>query len=190
MIPTRCRVPRLLKTIESIRNTSQSDRVEILLRTDTDDLETAGALPDLISKYAGVRVLCGPRLNAYESLNEFYNELARISEAQWVVVLNDDITLEGAGWDEQLSRLHVGDSLAWGQYYHLGLSWYRHSGAAFVCPFVPTSTWLQHGPAHNPVDWWWREQSRKNHWKIHRLAGLTIHHDRDNDEQLAVHRAI
>jgi len=189
MVPTRKRVPRLLKTIESIRSTSKIENVEILLRTDTDDSETATACADHFCADPSIRILTGPRLKGYESLDTFYNELARISNAHWVLVLNDDITLEGNGWDEHLKRLPIENSLAWARYYRLNNSLYTLPGCAFVCPFVPTSTWLNHKAATNPVDVYWQRVARKKKWRI-RPVNLTINHQRDNDTELALHRLI
>lgn len=190
LIPSRKRVRRLINTIESVKATSNESRVEICVRIDSDDYESIESIPALMRIHQQVKFLVGPRLG-YERLHDYYNELARISDSTWFFVLNDDITLEGKGWDERLAELRT-DQLAMPESYKLGLSTYTNFGCGYVCPIVPLAKFRKHGPMGIPVDTWWMEKigggmEKKSNAAV--VPGLCVNHQRDKAEYLKYHRS-
>lgn len=189
LIPTRKRVGRLLKSIESIKATSSEDNVEICLRVDSDDIQTLSDLPCILSSHKNVRVIIGPRLG-YGRLHDYYNELCRIVESDWFIVLNDDITIEGEGWDERLRQIPM-SRLAIPEFYKLGGSGYTDFGCAYVCPIVPIGEFWKHGQMGPPVDVWWMErlgggmESKSNTTAV---VGLCVNHQRDDYHAIEAHR--
>ena len=90
LVPTRGRVKRLRKMMESFRETS-AGYAKLFFRVDDDDAETQKQL-------VGQSYIVGPRLNGYASLPWFFNQLAAASEG--VLMLgNDDIVFKTPEWD-------------------------------------------------------------------------------------------
>jgi len=191
LIPTRKRVNRLIETIKSIIETTKDASVEICLRVDGDDNETMLAIPYIFSLFPNTRVLIGQRMGGYLSLSAFYNELSKVCDARWIFIMNDDITLEGCGWVEQLERISTTGVLVWPECYQLGGSRYETHGSAYVCPIVPNRCWDQFGRTEpgTPIDVWFTNVLRNGHnWRTEVLKGLTVNHNRDADEEIAKHR--
>jgi hypothetical protein len=101
MIPTRKRVQLLKECLDSLNiKTKNKSLVEILLKIDTDDQETI----DFISLYQSeisIKNVISDRRNGYGSLNEYYDSLAKISDAEFLMVFNDDIEMITENWEEQ-----------------------------------------------------------------------------------------
>jgi hypothetical protein len=47
----------------------------------------------------------GPRIGkGYDSLHEYYNELASKATGDWLMLWNDDAVMETEGWDEKIGN--------------------------------------------------------------------------------------
>jgi len=101
MIPTRKRVHLLKECLDSLnKKTNNKLLVEILLKIDTDDQETI----DFTNSYQSeiiIKKVISDRKNGYGSLNEYYDSLAQISEAEFLMVFNDDIEMTTNAWEGQ-----------------------------------------------------------------------------------------
>ena len=187
LIPSRARPRRLLASVASLLETSDPGSAEILVRIDDDDAASLAIVPDL--EEIGVRVSVGARGRGYEQLACFYDDLARLAEAPWIWVMNDDARVVGRGWNRLLRALPLDGRVAQAEIYQLGMSRYRHcEGNAF--PIVPTRAWqrIGHPVAQGPIDTWIDQISRGAGWSTAFLDGVEVVHDRDPDDQIAKHR--
>lgn len=182
LIASRGRHERLLKTIKSVLATSSPENVEIVLRLDGDDMATIGVVPLIYSMSPETRVLVGPRKRGYDSLPEFYTEMAAHCQAKWIVGMNDDITFEGEpGWDEQLKAIPTTGVLVEPEFLQNNLSRYG-SGSCCVLPFVPNGCWRAFGnpTIREPMDTWLRQVLVGNNgWRVELLRGMWANHQRD-----------
>jgi len=100
MIPTRNRVSLLKECLDSLNQmTSDPSLVELLVKADDDDVETLRFLNSYTSTLP-VKIVVSPRKNGYGSLHEHYDSLAKISEAEFLMVFNDDIEMTTQGWEQ------------------------------------------------------------------------------------------
>lgn len=200
LIPSRARPDRLRKTIRSIRDTSRATDVEILVRLDDDDRSSLTEVDDLTREHGAI-VLVGPRRKGYESLGTFYAELATIARGSWIWIMNDDAHVADPsvdnerGWDVELRATPTTGYIVQPECYQLNQSKYWSSeGGAF--PIVPNRCWSSLGEDHldsggSSVDTWLDQLLRvRGGWETRFLSGVTVIHDRDNDDALADHRRI
>ncbi len=186
LIPSRLRPDRLARAVCSVFDTSDPDFVEVIVRYDFDDFLTHATLIGLKEKYGdNLRCVVGLRKGGYGSLNEFYTEMSEATLAQWLFLLNDDITIEGGGWHQQLRAIPSAGVLVNAEFYHLGGSRYG-SGSAGACPIVPNDCWRDvNRVMQNQVDEWFNAVLLKDKkWKLEFLRGVTINHQRDSDSTI------
>lgn len=186
LIPSRMRPDRLSRTVDSVFGTADPDFVEVLIRYDFDDFLTHHQLIQIKDKYGdNVRCIVGPRKQGYPSLADFYTELSEATLAKWIFLINDDITIEGNGWHQQLRAIPSSGVYVQPEFYHLGGSQYG-SGSCYVCPVVPNGCWRHiRRDLVNQVDVWLQEiLAKQMGWKTELLRGITINHQRDNDATL------
>lgn len=187
MIPTRGRPDGVLRTIESIRNTTSPERVEIILRGDDDD----PSFTDLEDKYdaepgwENVYFITGPRFEGYKSLDKFYEECSAMAIGAWLMMFNDDTLTEGKAWDEELSKIPTNGFLCHAAVNYLNASRYvTGPGPDPYSPFpiVPNRFWkaLGHDRIENQVDIWFCKIANKAGWQHINLARLTVRHNRQN----------
>lgn len=191
LIPSRKRVERLKKTIQSLRETASPRNYEVRVRIDNDDDESINAIPEF-GVFENVHFLIGPRFNGYESNGLFFTELARRSKGDWLFIMNDDSMVIGEGWDRQLASLPKEGIVAYPEFYWLGQSRYNFSGSCGVAfPFVPNGCWQKFGwsEIEFPADQKLYDLLVVKHgWKVQLLKGVTLRHERDNDQTLRQHR--
>ena len=76
-LPTRGRIEPVKKSVQSLLDTAiEPENIEILFRLDDDDDTDP---EDLQSLHSHVKIITGPRLKGYQSLDKFYNELCEIA---------------------------------------------------------------------------------------------------------------
>ena len=187
LIPTRGRPEGVLRTIESIRNTTKPENVEIILRGDDDDSSFEGleSKYDLEPDWENVHFITGPRFEGYNSLAQFYEECSAAANGDWIMMFNDDTLAEGKGWDEELAQVPTTGFLCHAAVNYLNRSRYvTGPGPNPYSPFpiVPNRFWkaLGHDKIVNQVDIWFCDVANKAGWQHINLARLTIRHNRQN----------
>jgi len=102
MIPTRKRIQFLKECLDSF-NTKTKDKslVELLLKIDSDDLDTLKFAEAYKSKIE-IKICVTDRKKGYGSLHEHYDSLAKISESEFLQVFNDDIEMLTQDWEQQI----------------------------------------------------------------------------------------
>lgn len=190
LLPTWRRLDRLKKTIKSIVDSAENKTCfEMLIRVQQDDPETMAAIPQLIHAAPVVRMVVGLPLRGYTDLATFYDDLADIAHGEWIWVMNDDVLVEGSGWDAILSKEEK-NAIIMPEIHKLGFSTYIDDGAnPFM--FVPNKSWKQYGTDRfkNPFDHELWALLRNNGWPTRFMKGIGAWHDRDSDEELKRQRA-
>lgn len=99
ILVSRSRVLLLKKLLESIElNTILP--YEVLVGVDSDDVDSIAAIDDLSRK--NIRFIVSERT---PNLTTRLNELAKLSTAPYVFVLNDDCEIQNHGWDVRAKRV-------------------------------------------------------------------------------------
>lgn len=187
LIPTRGRIQRLNAAIESIVTKTPVEHYEILLRFDDDPQEWDSkkhlkAWPNTFSIH-------GPRLQGYDSLHDFYTELANLAKGDWLLLFNDDAVLAESGyWTEQLAALPKSGVVAHPEWHQLNKSRY-HSRAEQYSPFpmIPRTAMAEladhrfHTPADIHID---KALRGEKGWQSRYVSGMTVLHERHIDETL------
>jgi hypothetical protein len=94
IFPSRGRQSVLRDCIDSLRDTA-AGQVEILVAIDPDEAgEYCMALPD------GLSLCVTPQRWGYAALHEYYGYLAARARGEWLLIFNDDATMETPGWDQ------------------------------------------------------------------------------------------
>jgi len=97
LLPTRGRIESVKKSVQSLLDKAiEPENIEILFRLDDDDDTDPEELQSL---HTNVKIIIGPRLKGYQSLNIFYNELCEIATGEWFFLWNDDAVMLSDCWD-------------------------------------------------------------------------------------------
>lgn len=192
IIPTRKRLLRLIKTVESMRNRADNpDCIEFVLKIDEDDMETQLGFP--WHKFPTARKVISPRGRGYVEMGRFVTEALNAATGKWGFLIDDDcwIYRESAevtrGWDTLLREV-PDRALAQCEFYHLGGSLYGPGSCGVVGPIFPMEVWKNSGIAELPSP---ADDSlcgyfvRTLHYPVHLLKGYIYRHNRDTEEQLA-----
>jgi glycosyltransferase involved in cell wall biosynthesis len=183
LIPSRNRPNGLRYAVHSVHYTAgkEWENCEVVLRVDSDDEVTQLVAKELFEQYGfeRIKVLIGPRHGGYQSLHTFYTEAAKVASGYYIFFLNDDITLEGSGWIEQLKKIQMTCFIA-PEFYQLNTSRYGDGGGRFPpCPIIPNRCWEQYGyteiPAAVDVSLALMLVEQRG-WHRHILRGLTVNH--------------
>lgn len=112
LLPTRGRTTALSRSLESLISTAQDlASVQFMLGFDSDD-DTGKEYfmqqvrPALDQQGVNYTALMFEPLG-YARLNEYVNQLAAASDADWLFFWNDDAVMQTAGWDAEISS-HTG----------------------------------------------------------------------------------
>lgn len=189
-ISSRKRVERLTKTLQSLVETGSLDNFEVWLKFDDDDTDSIAAIPMLESRF-NAHIMVAPRLDGYASCEHYMNEMMPGFKGEWFWCLNDDATVEGVGWNDQLKSIPKQGVVVHPEIHQLGGSKYKEDGrSAFPC--VPMGFWTQYGnpKIERPFDTFCNEIARINGLKIVFLKGVTVNHQRDGDEMINSHRQL
>lgn len=178
LLPTRKRVVKLARAINSIHATAvNKSNYEICLRVHQDDHETIAMLPNLLA-LGNVRVHIGTYLDWAHNVNAF-DDACRIANGSWVWWFNDDCVLEGSGWDTQLWELQE-QTIAIPEIHRLGKSTYLQDRHVPMFA-MPIYSWGSHNfPCNGDTGLW--DFYERNKWNVHWLRGITLWHDRDEQD--------
>jgi len=107
LVPLRERITLFDHMIQTLVSTAaEPSGVEIIVRCDEDDEVTQTYLRHrAITWRAQVcesAFVVGPRYRGYATLGTFINEAARLSRADLLLVVNDDVEFQTPGWDARL----------------------------------------------------------------------------------------
>jgi hypothetical protein len=146
LCPTRERPEQLLGSLKGLLDlAADPDAVEIMTAADHDDTTLPWeALPPQ------VRVVTFGQRHGYPHLEAYYNTLAGLAKGEWLLVWNDDATMETPHWDQIIRDSPPGFLWAapcnpaaepWmpSEFPVIPAAWYRHLG------------WLSW---HHSVDMW------------------------------------
>lgn len=158
LLPTRGRSEMLERSIRSlIELADDPGKVQLMFGFDNDDqigTETfmSEIRPWLDQHHVQYRALTFQPLG-YIRLNEYVNELARKSDARWLVFWNDDAVMETQGWDTEIMK--------WDGKFRL-LAFHTHRDHPYsIFPIVPRA-WLDllgYLSPHQISDAWLSQQA-------------------------------
>jgi len=158
LLPTRGRSEMLERSIRSLIELADDPaKVQLMFGFDSDDEVGTQAFltelrPWLDEKQVQYRALTFTPLG-YIRLNEYVNELARKSDARWLVFWNDDAVMETQGWDTEIMK--------WDGKFRL-LAFHTHRDHPYsIFPIVPRK-WLDllgYLSPHQISDAWLSQQA-------------------------------
>ena len=153
LLPTRGRTAALDRSLLGLLELADDlDSIQLLLGLDTDDTvgidhfqnELQPKLDDMGVNYTAMTF--API--GYGRLNEYINELAKNSSADWLFFWNDDAIMETQGWDQRITE-HTGEFKL--------LAVHTHNDHPYsIFPIVPRA-WLDvigHLSLHSMTDAW------------------------------------
>lgn len=183
LIPSRARPKKLARCLDSIRNTTRTENVEIIVRIDSDDQASLDAANYLRLVY-GVFIIIGERGDGWNDNNKMFDEMIRIQNGDWCAFFNDDMTVEGEGWDKELAMVPTRGYLVHPEILGIGGARYPNCGGGNF-PIAPKYCWREYGwpQLSHPVDAGLNDLLvTRNHWKNWFLKDTKFLHDRDEME--------
>ena len=96
ILPTRNRIPLLLKMLASIETAEDISCVETLVIHDDDDSESKEILENLQKPW--IKILSRPRGNNVS--RDYYNWALQFVTGELIWAINDDAEIETSGWDK------------------------------------------------------------------------------------------
>jgi hypothetical protein len=158
LLPTRGRADMLERSVKSVIELAENpSRVQLMFGFDNDDPvgikyfveELQPWLDQQSANYTAIKF--APL--GYIRLNEYVNELARKSDARWLVFWNDDAVMETQGWDTEIMK-HDGEFKL--------LAFHTHNDHPYsIFPIVPRK-WLDllgYLSPHQISDAWLSQQA-------------------------------
>lgn len=189
LIPTRFRLEGLRVCMFSFssRAAGKEKEYEFVIRMHRDDLETLVQIPTLLESYPNLRIIIGENMRGFDSLGDFYEEMAAIAKGDFVWLINDDEEVSG-DWFSTLFNAPR-NALLKPETYQLNKSVYvRNPDCGTVV--MPNQIWKKYGatiPAS--VDLAMYELLVKNNGHaLHYLTGITSYHHRKVDRTLLPER--
>lgn len=186
LIPSRKRISKLMRAIQSVLQSADGASFEILIRLEEDDADSIARGEDLC-QMPGVSVFVGPAMGYKMIGPNHFTFLASIAKGSWVWIMNDDMTLSrepgGLGWDTLLETVPKSGYYVEPFVHKLNNSIYpqdnRCGGAAFI-----RNCWQSFGMKVIPTDFDYAipKLLEARGWKPWFLDGITLWHDRDEKE--------
>jgi len=178
LLPTRGRPEALCESVASLYETA-GDRsaFEILYAVDDDDqVATLQAWDQIVDDHGGRhRPKVFPQRHGYSNLHEYVNCLAGKSTGwdgpagQWLMLWNDDATMQTYGWDWQIAKFPPRYILD---------CWTNHPPLTCTFPIVPRA-WVQaigHFSLNAHCDTWWQLIGEWTHRLVR--ADIDVQHNR------------
>lgn len=175
LLPTRGRAESLERSICSlVDNADEIKRVQLMFGFDDDDTVGATHFAEVIQPYLDKKKVNYTALSfepmGYIRLNEYVNELARNSDARWLVFWNDDAIMHSQHWDTDIMKYE-------GQFKVLAFDTHnKHPYSIF--PIVPRM-WLEllgYLSPHQISDGWISQQAYM--LDIMERTDIKVEHDR------------
>ncbi len=175
LLPTRGRAESLERSICSlVDNADNIKRVQFMFGFDDDDLVGSEHFTKIVQPYLDTKKINYTALSfepmGYIRLNEYVNELARGSDARWLVFWNDDAIMHSEHWDTSIMNYQ-------GQFKLLAFDTHnKHPYSIF--PIVPRE-WLDllgYLSPHQISDGWLSQQAYM--LDIMERTDIKVEHDR------------
>lgn len=175
LIPSRFKFDRLVQCIESINKSAGGHDFEIVVRFHNDDKKSVNRIGEL-SRFVNVRMIFGETFQGYNSLNIFAEELEDAAQGDWHWHMNDDMTVMGEGWDEQLILMPA-NVLVQPEIHQLGDEIYYKDRCGPAPIYHKTSCKLFRplGPGGPDVQIW-DSLVNKNNFEVRFLNGIGVWH--------------
>jgi hypothetical protein len=113
LLPTRGRTDALSRSVKGLINRAVTpDRVQLMLGFDDDDVNGLEHFESDLRPWLDEKGISYTAMSfepvGYGRLNEYVNELAKNSSADWLFFWNDDALMETTGWDREIDK-HTGE---------------------------------------------------------------------------------
>ncbi len=188
MIPSRKRIPSLLKTLSNITLTATADDYQIVIRFDDDDISSVADKPAIERDFPNTKCFIGPRLDGYASLDkDFLRELEEKSDATWVWIGGDDMVVEG-DWLGELRKVPTTGYIVQPEISKLRESAYPRAEAQ-AYPIFPRFCWKKYASEFpRPFDINGHLLLKSNGWETWFLNGCCFWHQRPKESEIEEHR--
>ena len=185
LLPTRGRSDSLERSVKSvIELASDASRIQLMFGFDNDDDIGTTHFEDKLQPWLDQQGITYTAMSfaplGYIRLNEYVNELARNSDASWLVFWNDDAVMETQDWDKEIIK-HEGEFKLLAFHTH-------HDHPYSIFPIVPRK-WLDllgYLSPHQISDAWLSQQAYMlDIWERIEVDVLHDRHDltgNNNDE--------
>ena len=175
LLPTRGRPKPLEQCLRTLLDQAKDpSRIEVMLAFDNDDTENIAYFVDVIQPYLDnlnveYSAIQFQRLG-YTRLNEYLNELARLSQGSWLFFWNDDAVMKTQDWDQAIK-----DNA---QEFYLLRAETNHEHPYAIFPILPKK-WVEltgHLSPHQINDAWTSQVA----WMLDivKTIPIMIHHER------------
>lgn len=185
LIPSRGRFDQLLRTVTSIfKACDNPDEVEIVIRMDDCDKASMSRKDELL--FFGCKVMVGPRLGGYTSLDRFCQELNDAATGDWCWHLSNDMVIQReaghAGFDTLLKEIQSPDAICHTQWHLLGKSRYERD-AGGPAPIYRRAMYNDGKKIGMPPDTFINRDAKKRNYRTFFLTGITLWHDWHGHEE-------
>jgi len=185
MISSWRRPDKICDTIASLVNTcSDVSRMEIVIRFHQNDPISIRMIPEYLAMApeGTFKILVGSEYEGYKSLSAYYEEIADLCVGTHLWIMNDDVIIEGHGWDTQI---HDGDFVFIPESHYLNASLYtKDPSCAWM--IYPNKVWTRLGFDHlqNPLDTWMYNVLKDLNFTNVFMPGITAKHSRLTGKEL------
>lgn len=158
LLPTRGRAEMLERSVKSVVELADNPQnLQLMFGFDNNDAVGVAHFNEVVQPWLEQQKVSYTALGfepmGYIRLNEYVNELARRSDAQWLVFWNDDAVMETKGWDTEITK-HNGEFKL--------LAFHTHNDHPYsIFPIVPRE-WLDllgYLSPHQISDAWLSQQA-------------------------------
>ena len=158
LLPTRGRAEMLERSVKSVIDlAANASRVQIMFGFDNDDAIGTTHFEKTLQPWLDQQGVNYTAMSfapmGYIRLNEYVNELARNSDANWLVFWNDDAVMQTQNWDQEITK-HTGEFKLLAFHTH-------HDHPYSIFPIVPRK-WLDllgYLSPHQISDAWLSQQA-------------------------------
>jgi hypothetical protein len=108
LLPTRKRIKKAEASLRSLlANARDPSSIEICIAYDDDDAESHEYFTGLqwarfLDEFGSTAIILRTRRHGYTYLHEYLNELAPLSQGQWLFFWGDDATMLTENWDDHV----------------------------------------------------------------------------------------
>jgi hypothetical protein len=108
LLPTRARTDSFTRSVASMIDLAHDlSAIEFVIAIDSDDVIGHQHFSDVIQPLLDRKNVCYTAVEfeslGYAGLNRYYNELAKLSNADWLFVWNDDAVMNSRHWDQTIA---------------------------------------------------------------------------------------